>query len=236
MATATNQQLTDQVNALMSQITELTTRLAQFEGTNAFGPASAHGVLPNYQANMLFDKKMFAPEKFEKLANFREWTDDFMDYVDMCDEQIGDLLKTARDTDRVITQMGQDDATVKKSKALYRILRRCVEQPEAKAIVVNVEEKNIYEAWRQLFAKFDPRNDASANMIITKLMYAALWKCKKIPDIPLAVGKWEALQREHKTRSGEDALNEASKREVLKQMILEDVRMLIDIQTTSAGT
>ena len=216
--------LCQQVVTLTDQVSTLVARLATVEAApqarTDFG----------YKRDT-FDKKMFEPEKLEKLANFKEWAEDFIDYVDMCDESLGDLLRASRDAQQEVTRMGADDETIKKSRALYRILKRNVIQADARAIIAHVNDKNVYEAWRQLFVRYDPRNDASSNAIVTRLMNVKLWKCNKIQDIPVIVAKWEGLQREHRTRTGEEALNVASKRELLKLMIPEDIRRFIEIQT-----
>ena len=92
--------------------------------------------------------------------------------------------------------------TLEKAKALYRSLKRSVTQSDAKSIVQNVVGKNPFEAWRLLFAKFDPRNDASAQQMIDTILDKAKWKCTRLVDIPIKLAKWEALIREHNTRTG----------------------------------
>ena len=44
-------------------------------------------------------------------------------------------------------------------------MKRFVVYAEAKAIVVNVPDKNPFEAWRQFHAKHDPQNDALLNKL-----------------------------------------------------------------------
>ena len=66
--------------------------------------------------------------------------------------------------------MGNDEPTITHCKVLYRVLKKLVVQPEAKAIVTNVEGDNPYEGWRQLYGRFNPRNDATASSLILRPM------------------------------------------------------------------
>ena len=62
-------------------------------------------------------------------------------------------------------------------------------QPEAKAIVTYVEGRNPYEAWRQLYGRFDPRNNATASSLILRLMSGQEWKCKAVAELPVTIAK-----------------------------------------------
>ena len=76
----------------------------------------------------------------------------------------------ARDSEAVITGMGDDEATQHKARALYKSLRRNIVLPEARQIVTNTPEKNPFEAWRHLFGKYDPCNDASAQRMMDTIL------------------------------------------------------------------
>ena len=95
--------------------------------------------------------------------------------------------------------------------------------------VQNVVGKNPFEAWRLLFAKFDPRNDASAQQMIDTLDKAK-WKCARLVDIPIKLVKWEALICKHNTRTSEDAVSAKSKRALFKNMLPDSVRHFLDFQ------
>ena len=96
--------------------------------------------------NNTFDKKMFEPEKLENLASFKDWTEDFADYVDMCDGDLREMLKVARDALTACARMGDSEETVKRSCAVCRVLKRCVTQEDAKAIGTHAPDKNACEA------------------------------------------------------------------------------------------
>ena len=102
------------------------------------------------------------------------------------------------------------------AKALYKSRKKNVVHAEAQAIITTAPNKNPFEAWRLLFAKFDPRNDATAQNIIDDILDKPKWKCHKLSEVPLKVAKWAALRREHVTRTGEEAINTASRRQLFK--------------------
>ena len=117
----------------------------------------------------MFDKKTWEPEKLNKVVDFREWPEEFFEYVEQCDEQLADMLNIARDSKEPITQQGRVEAVIAKSKVLYRTMKRYVIFPDARSIVVHIKDKNPYEAWRLLFVKYDLRNDHSAEALVAKI-------------------------------------------------------------------
>ena len=179
----------------------------------------------------MFDKKTWEPEKLNKVVDFREWSEEFFEYVEQCDEQLADMLNIARDSKEPITQQGRDEAVIAKSKVLYRTMKRYVICPDARSIVVHIKDKNPYEAWRLLFVKYDPRNDHSAEALVAKINDIREWYCKKISEVPTNVTKWEDMQREHLKRTGEEALTTSSKRHKFKMMLPAEVRQFLEIQT-----
>ena len=137
----------------------------------------------------------------------------------MQNEHLAELLTLARDSDNPVLGMGNDEETRTRAKALYKSLKRNVVLSDAKSIVVNVLNKNPFEAWRQLSAKYDPRNDAAAQRMIDLIMNKKHWKCA------------ESLLREHLKRTGEEASNTISKRALFKSMLPDNVRGFLGVQT-----
>ena len=116
--------------------------------------------------------------------------------------------------------------------ASTRILKRLVQpHPEAKALVTFTLNKNVWEAWRQLHCKFDPRNDAASNNIVQRLMDASKWQCKTLGQIPVKIAQWEGLQHEYQARHGDQVLSHASKKEILLNMIPASMKEHIRVQT-----
>ena len=141
------------------------------------------------------------------------------------------MLKQARDCKDPITQLGATESIRTSARALYRSLKRSVTHPDARVIVMSTADRNPFEAWRQLFQKYDPRNDASAMQLIDSILDKSKWKCARLTDILVKLAKWEALIREHSQRTGEEAVNMASKRQLFKNMLPDDVRRFLEVQT-----
>ena len=179
----------------------------------------------------IFDKSNMIPDRLTQKSDFKEWSEEYLEYIEFQSEKLAELLTIARDSESPILGMGPDDDTRLEAKALYKSLKRNVILSEAKSIILNVPDKNPFEAWRQLFGKFDPRNDSSAQKMIDVILDKKVWKCNKIDEIATKIGKWEALMREHLKRTGEEAINTSSKRALLKSMLPDNVRDFPEVHT-----
>ena len=67
--------------------------------------------------------------------------------------------------------------------------------------------------------------------LLDSILDKSKWKCARLADIPVKLAKWEALIREHRQRTGEEAVNVASKRQLFKNMLPDDVRRFLEVQT-----
>ena len=180
----------------------------------------------------LVDKRFWEVPKYTKGDIFKEWSDEFVDYVDSRDfEDEADLLRQARDEKKPIMSLGHNPTQVKMGKALYRVLKQVVLHPEARALITYVENKNVWEAFRQLHARFDPRNDAAANSVVQRILDYKNWKCRSAQDIPVQLARWESLQREFKARTGIDVLTLPVKKEIMMKFIPEEMSKQINLQT-----
>ena len=106
------------IEDLARQIVALSDHMRLFQAQVDTQPFRQGSGQPNGGRGLLFDKKLFEPEKFERTANFKEWTEDFADWVLQSDEQVGELLNFAREAQQVITQTGSDEETQKKGLVL----------------------------------------------------------------------------------------------------------------------
>ena len=84
----------------------------------------------------LYDKRLYEPEKLDKAANFKEWAEDFFEFVEMCDTEVSSLLRVAVGEKDVISESGGSLVLRTKSKALHRMLKRSVSLLEARRIIV----------------------------------------------------------------------------------------------------
>ena len=71
----------------------------------------------------LFDKKLFEPHTLEDAKDFRDWAEEFEDWVAMCDKDIPELLKTSAREKVQITALGSTQFIVDKAKPLYRMMK-----------------------------------------------------------------------------------------------------------------
>ena len=221
-AQATPEQMQAMVLQLIANVDQLTNRLTQIEGRLAKGG-------DDRDDKGLVDKKFFLPEIFATQKQiFREWAEEFVDFIRSRDSRMADLLDESAHYKEVITNFGDDET---KSRVMYRVLKKLVTHADARHLIQHVTGGNVYEAWRQLHNKFDPQNDAAAARTVSHIMNVQNWKCKHISEVPVMLARWEGLQREHKTRSGEDALTMAGSRNMLIEMIPTAMREHIRVQT-----
>ena len=227
---ATSEQMTASIVDLIASVKELRSRLTV---TEALLAAKDHGSKDEYGGDKgsIVDRKFFEPKPFNKGDIFREWSDDFLDLVDSRKPDWADLLRTARDTVTPIIDLGHTPEIVENGKSLYRVLKRLILHPEARPLIVHVADRNVWEGFRQLHARFDPRNDAAADAVAQRIMSVAAWRCKTIQDIPVMLARWEGLQREHETRTGETVLTLASQKQILLNMIPPAMKEHIRLQT-----
>ena len=64
------------------------------------------------------------PDKLSRVADFKEWSEDYREYVAAQSEALAEMLDTARDSKERITRMGDDGDTVEFAKALYKSLKK----------------------------------------------------------------------------------------------------------------
>ena len=199
MATA-DQQLAQ----LMQQMAAMQDRVQTLEGQNyqleqRLAAQTAHTQpQPREERGGLFDKKLFEPSVLEDARDFKEWSEDFQDWIEMCDGDIPPLLQAATREKEQITALGPNAGVVAKSKPLYRMLKRFIKLKPAKQTVTLAPGKNPYEAWRLLFATFHPKNDSTAGAVVIRVCDWKFWKCKTLADVPLTISQWEKLQDDYK--------------------------------------
>ena len=134
------------VVTLIAQVAELQTRLRAAETTlatrNDFGGGSGR----DRDDADLVKREFFLPEKFSSQRQiFKEWAEEFMDFVRSRDSRLADLLDGSARWETPITVHGDDEP---KARVLYRVLKKLVTHAEAKQLVVHATDGNVFEAWR----------------------------------------------------------------------------------------
>ena len=103
---------------LTSEVRTLQRQLAD----QASQPAARDDAMQGNGKGFLFDGKLLEPEKFERATNFKDWSEDFIDWVEQSDAHIAGLLRIAHDSDGAITQMGRDEPKIARSRVPYKAL------------------------------------------------------------------------------------------------------------------
>ena len=209
------------------QLAELNQRLLVTERQGQGGGGGGHADL----RGGLYDKKLNLPMSLKDGKDFREWADDFFDWVEDCDAEVSALMTAAAREKAVITERGANPAIVAKAKHLYRWMKKSIDLKSARQIVLLCQGKNPYEAWRLLHAKFAPNNDASAGAIVDKLVDWKSWRCKTIAEVPMTIAAWERLIEEYRREFHQEPINDITKRQIVKNILPEDVRHFLETQT-----
>ena len=127
----------------------------------------------------LAPKKFFEPPIMTKGCTYREWAEEFTEYLEEKSADVVKLLKEAAASKTTIVSLGETEAIAKKGHRLYRLLKRCIskECKEARLLVKDIPGKNVWEAWRVMSGRFDPNNDLSNVQVMRVLTSETHWKC-----------------------------------------------------------
>ena len=119
------------------------------------------------------DRKLFNSTPLTTKSHFREWSEEFVDFVAMRDAEMSDGLNASKESKVAITSLGDNPSQVSRAKQLYRVLRKLVEHPHGRTLVVHAPDKHVWEAWRNLHQRFDPQNDAANTSTVLRLVDAS---------------------------------------------------------------
>ena len=145
-ATPSGAEMLQQIVNLTDQLNQAIQRIGVLEQQ----PPGARGFVDETrQKGGIFDKQSMLPDKLMRQADFREWSEEYLEYIEMQNEHLAELLTLARDSDVPVLGMGNDEDTRLRAKALYKSLKRNIVLSDARSIVVNALNKNPFEAWRQ---------------------------------------------------------------------------------------
>ena len=71
------------------------------------------------QKGGIFDKTNMIPDKLSRQVDFKDWAEEYLEYIEAQDEKLAGIMTTARDSQQVINGRGEDERTIKQAKALY---------------------------------------------------------------------------------------------------------------------
>ena len=152
-------------------------------------------------------KKLF-PDKFVKPEEWKEWSEEFMDYIEEKDKVTYESLQEAASARSEIA-LPDEDEDVDKVRAVFKLLKRLLKENESKTIQRNVQHYNALELWRLLNQNFEPQNE-STNLSMHKRILNPK-PVTQLKDMLNRIARWEKIQVEYQTRTGSEAINDATR-------------------------
>ena len=231
------EQLQNQIIAMQDVIQKLSDRLQDAESeiarNGSRGRTSGGGDTREVE---FVSKKFFDPEPFTSKDVWREWADEFIDFVAER-PGVGESLAAGLEQARIRTipyeSLGDTGEQVAAAKALFRLLKKLIKHPQAKALLVHAPNKNVWEGWRLISQRFDPATDANNAASALALVNPKLWHAKKPEHLPVVVARWEGLALEHERRTGEVVLSESLKREMFMEILPKEMASHFRMQSLS---
>ena len=147
-------ELTAQVAAGTDQVQTLTSREIVAEQNVTMSVTRTGG-----SDSGVFDKKRLYPRELEDNSSFRSWSEPFIAWVAMDNEDVGRAFLRAGKKEQPLDVSSLSELQASYSRAIYGHLRALTEgYRKASKIVRVVKNDNGLEAWHRLTRKFDPQN------------------------------------------------------------------------------
>ena len=162
------------------------------------------------------DRKKLYPEAYKKDDSWKEWAEEFVDYIEACNEGLAVELRRAAYYPSEIEGIVGSDEEKKLARQAYSALRRLMKDTEAKMIVKTTPDRNVYEAWRRLNFAFDPQTASVETSAMTKILSPK--QAASISKLALKIQKWEDRITEYKAKVGESPINDRTRKELWVQM------------------
>ena len=127
------EQLQAQIVAMQDTMNAMQMRLAEAEDEiRRNGARGIGGRGHDRQEEELVSKKFFDPEPFTSKDVWREWSEDFVDFISGrpgSGETLASNLEQARIRTAPYESMGSNEEQVRQSKMLYRVLKKLIRRP-----------------------------------------------------------------------------------------------------------
>ena len=165
---ATVQQLTSQIANANGVIQAQAVRIQTLEG--AQGAQGHDGERKPFKR--MIDTKVLSPAPFtaKDEHRWREWSEEFEDYIESVDPHLAGLMRNAPDEENPIDN-GNLELTERQTLTDVRaLLTKMLKHPEAKARQKSVPDKNVLEVWRILGRWFDPQTVGSAAASLSNIL------------------------------------------------------------------
>ena len=228
-----NQNPLDEVLRSMNHLIQIQTQQQQaFADFMTNGPP--HGPRGGHRG-VLEHKDWSLVTKFDGTeSTWVEWNRKFMAVVEQCSPEIANVLTWAamhdteiNEDDVIFTALGQDpndpavvERLVRVEGALKGKLTSLL-SASAFQILEALEGRSMFEVWRQLHRRYNPKSAIRATKLMTSVLGPA--KLKKGEDPQIVLTKWESrvlmLERDYKEK-----LSEMMKVGVLIRMLPDDLQ------------
>ena len=152
---ASNEELTSQIVSLNATIRALQERLGLAENEIVRGQAARAGTGGGGNRE---DEKRLYPDSLSEKSSFKEFGEDFMDWIEDRSDELHAALESAMSSK--IEGCVEPWTPKKEEKKYYRLLKKLVKgHAEARQVVKNTPNANFLEAWRRISRRFDPQTD-----------------------------------------------------------------------------
>ena len=140
------QQLVDQVVQLGKQVTALQAELSVLKAQRKDS---------NWCGRM--DKTQMMPDKFEDKKKWKDWAEDFVEYVEEIHPAVAVQLERAKNYQETIVPTYPTADDRKLAKAVYKLMKKYVREADGRRLVKSFKnDHNIYEVWRLLWFQCRP--------------------------------------------------------------------------------
>ena len=134
-ASAINQQRTSTLHELIANATGLSNRILAVKQRVAHDDQTGGRDHKTEAGVGLVDKKFFEPESPVPRDIFREWAEDFAEYIRSRDEELATIMETCKYATHAVsssTLVGLSACDEERHRGLYRVMKKLFEPPQGR--------------------------------------------------------------------------------------------------------
>ena len=106
---------------------------------------------------------------------------------------------------------------LKKTRAVFKLLKRLVKENESKIIMKNVADYNALEFWRLLHQHFEPQNESTNLTLHRRILNPK--PIKDIKEMMNRIARWEKNMADYQSKTGSESINGASRASIFIGMM-----------------
>ena len=148
---ASLREITVQIVGLLEANEDLLQKVRDLEQQVAEGAGGRAGGAFAGQRHGLVDQKKLFPDALTRDEDFREWRDDFVEWVEFLEPAVAKRLEEVAILDEEQDlDPHETEAQAHVRRSLYAAMRKLIKTVEGKLIAKSVKEHNPFEAFRLL--------------------------------------------------------------------------------------